>query len=136
VEVKSATLASGPRGVAFPDSVTARGSKHLRELTAVVGAGDRAVLLFVCNRTGVDELRPADEIDPVYGYYLRQARTSGVEVLAYGCELDVTRPGMFATLAGPVTVRLPAFEYQPKLPATGRARVKRGAKKQVRLRPA
>ena len=130
VEVKSVTLAAGERTAAFPDSVTTRGSKHLRELCNMVAAGHRAVLLFVCNRTNVDRVRPADEIDPVYGYTLRRARAAGVELLCYRAHMDAR--GM--AIAGRIPISLPAFEYIPPAPrrATASARIRRGAKKQLR----
>jgi sugar fermentation stimulation protein A len=88
VEVKSVTLGLG-RGIsAFPDSVTARGTRHLRELMAVAAAGDRAVLLFCAGRADTRVVRPADDIDPLYGQTLRQAAAAGVEILAYRCDIS------------------------------------------------
>ncbi len=89
VEVKNVTMFDGPERAAFPDSVTARGTKHLRELMKMVAEGQRAVLLFCCSRDGTKSIRPADEIDPLYGKTLREAVASGVEVLAYGCDVSV-----------------------------------------------
>ncbi|KPQ27499.1 MAG: sugar fermentation stimulation protein [Marinobacter excellens HL-55] len=86
VEVKNVTLAEGAQGY-FPDAVTERGQKHLRELMAQVANGDRAVLFFVVNHTGIEEVRPADHIDARYGQLLRQAHDAGVEVLAYRAAL-------------------------------------------------
>ncbi len=86
VEVKNVTLLQDGRGY-FPDAVTTRGQKHLRELMAQVANGDRAVLLFVVNHTGVREVRPADHIDPDYGRLLREAVDGGVEVVAYRADL-------------------------------------------------
>ena len=54
---------------------------------AQVALGDRAVLLFVVNHTGIETVRPADHIDPHYGQLLRQASDAGVEVLAYRANL-------------------------------------------------
>lgn len=88
VEVKSVTLRGGERMGAFPDSVTARGTRHLEELMAMVADGHRAVMLFCCNRTDARSMRPADEIDPVYGRTLRRAAAAGVELLAYRCEVS------------------------------------------------
>ena len=82
VEVKNVTLAEGGRGY-FPDAVTERGQKHLRELMAQVAKGDRGVLFFLVNHTGIEEVRPADHIDARYGQLLRQACEAGVEVVAY-----------------------------------------------------
>jgi sugar fermentation stimulation protein A len=90
VEVKSVTLSFGDRVSAFPDSVTKRGTKHLEELIRVVEAGDRAVMLFCCNRDDTSVVRPADEIDPVYGDTLRKAKAAGVELIAYRCDVSPT----------------------------------------------
>lgn len=87
VEVKNLTLAEEAGRGLFPDAVTARGAKHLRELIAVVAQGHRGVLMFCVQLSGVDRVAPADHIDPVYGQTLRRAVAAGVEVLAYGCRL-------------------------------------------------
>ncbi len=87
VEVKCATMGIAD-GAAFPDSVTARGTRHLEELIEVKQSGARAVLLFCVARDGVQLVRPADDIDPVYGATLRRAVHNGVEVLAYGCRVN------------------------------------------------
>jgi sugar fermentation stimulation protein A len=87
VEVKNVTLAEGGLGY-FPDAVTVRGTKHLRELMHVVQEGGRAVIFFCVQREDVEEFRPADHIDPVYGETLREALDSGVEALAYGACLS------------------------------------------------
>ncbi|HXZ48183.1 MAG TPA: DNA/RNA nuclease SfsA [Usitatibacter sp.] len=83
VEVKNVTAAVR-RGVAlFPDAVSDRGSKHLRELIRLKAAGRRPVQLYCVQRGDVREVRPADGIDPEYGRMLREATAAGVEVLAY-----------------------------------------------------
>lgn len=81
VEVKNVTLAEG-RVARFPDSVTTRGQKHLRELMAVRAQGHRAALVFWVFRGDCTEVRPADDIDPEYGTLLRAAARAGVELLA------------------------------------------------------
>ena len=87
VEVKNVTAAG--QGIAlFPDAVSARGAKHLRELMAVVAAGQRGVLCFCVQRGDVHEVRPADAIDPLYGATLRQALAAGVEAIAYRAEIS------------------------------------------------
>jgi sugar fermentation stimulation protein A len=87
VEVKNVTLAED--GIAlFPDAVTARGAKHLRELAAMAEAGHRAVLCFCVQRGDVEEVRPADLIDPVYGRTLREALARGMEAIAYRAEVS------------------------------------------------
>lgn len=88
IEVKSTTLVRG-RVALFPDAVTERGRKHLGELARVAEAGERAVQLFLVSRDDVDEVRPADDIDPRYGEALRDAARRGVEVLAWSTRTDV-----------------------------------------------
>jgi sugar fermentation stimulation protein A len=89
VEVKSVTLATGDGCSAFPDAITARGARHIRELLAVRAAGHRAVLLFVVQRSdGRKGFRPASEIDPVYAEALRQAHAAGLEVYAHLAEVS------------------------------------------------
>lgn len=83
VEVKNVTAAVDGGIALFPDAVSDRASKHLRELMAVAGAGDRAAIFFVVQRGDVTEVRPADEIDVKYGETLRAAREAGVELIAY-----------------------------------------------------
>lgn len=87
VEVKSLTLGEGEIGY-FPDAVTERGRKHLRELETMVEQGHRAVLFFCVQHNGVKVARPADHIDPKYGAALRQAHQNGVEVMAWQCDLS------------------------------------------------
>ncbi|NBA98200.1 DNA/RNA nuclease SfsA [Pseudomonas sp. R5(2019)] len=89
VEVKSVTLGfDGSPIAAFPDAVTQRGAKHLRELATLARQGVRAVQLYCVNLSGVEGVRPAVEIDPAYAQALRSAAAEGVEVLAYAVHLD------------------------------------------------
>jgi sugar fermentation stimulation protein A len=86
VEVKSVTLLEDPpsRGIGyFPDAVSERGAKHLRELIRMSQSDARSVLFFCVQHTGITEVRPADHIDSGYGKLLREALYSGVEMLAY-----------------------------------------------------
>jgi sugar fermentation stimulation protein A len=83
VEVKSATLSRIEGLAEFPDSVTKRGAKHLRALTAMVELGHRAVLFYLIQRTDCTSLAVAADIDPVYADTFAQARAAGVEVIAY-----------------------------------------------------
>ncbi|WP_165672868.1 DNA/RNA nuclease SfsA [Metapseudomonas otitidis] len=90
VEVKSVTLGfEGTPVAAFPDAVTTRGAKHLRELAHLAREGTRAVQLYCVNLSGIDAVRPAREIDPYYAQALADAQEAGVEVLAYGAELSL-----------------------------------------------
>ncbi|MBK6657416.1 MAG: DNA/RNA nuclease SfsA [Proteobacteria bacterium] len=83
VEVKNVTAAVSDGIALFPDAVSARGAKHLRELMRLKAEGLRAVLVYCVQRGDVEEVRPADGIDPLYGRTLREALAAGVEVLAY-----------------------------------------------------
>jgi sugar fermentation stimulation protein A len=88
VEVKSVTLGfDGSVVAAFPDAVTQRGAKHLRELAHLARDGVRAVQLYCVNLSGIEAVRPAVEIDAGYAAALREAKASGVEVLAYGVHI-------------------------------------------------
>ncbi len=87
VEVKSVSMGEGERG-AFPDSVTERGQKHVRELTALAQSGKRAVLLFLLMREGGLSVRPAKEIDAEYDRVLREGVKLGLEVLVYGIKFQ------------------------------------------------
>ena len=90
VEVKNVTAAAS-RGVAlFPDCVSERGSKHLRELIRLKARGFRPVQLYCVQRGDVREVRPADGIDHEYGRTLREAIAAGVEVLAYRARVSPT----------------------------------------------
>jgi sugar fermentation stimulation protein A len=81
VEVKNVTLLEGRQGF-FPDAVTARGSKHLRELIRCVEQGERAALVFCVQHTGVTSVRPAAHIDPLYSRLCEDAQAAGVEFYA------------------------------------------------------
>ena len=82
VEVKNVTLVEQGQAL-FPDAVTTRGQKHLRELMRVVREGDRGVIFFTVQRGDGAGVSPADAIDPEYGRLLRLALDNGVEALAY-----------------------------------------------------
>jgi sugar fermentation stimulation protein A len=88
LEVKNTTWPGSDGGLAFPDAVTARGLKHMRELAARVAKGDRAVLLFLANRAHGSFVRACHERDPEYAKALRQAHLAGVEVVAYRTRIE------------------------------------------------
>ena len=83
VEVKNVTLCSTANVASFPDAVTERGQKHLRELARAQADGYRAVIFFLVQRCEATAFTPADAIDPRYGQLLREVTAAGVEVLAY-----------------------------------------------------
>jgi len=83
VEVKNVTAAVAGGVAVFPDAVSDRGARHLRELMRLKAAGLRPVQLYCVQRGDVREVRPADSIDPEYGRTLRRALEAGVEVMAY-----------------------------------------------------
>ena len=103
LEVKNVTAAVQAGIALFPDAVSDRASRHLRELMEKVRAGHRAALCFCVQRDDVSEVRPADTIDPVYGRTLREASARGVEVLAYAARVSTEA----ALLYRPVPVRMP-----------------------------
>lgn len=82
VEVKNVTLVDNNTAY-FPDAVSKRGTRHLRELEQIVRDGQRGVILFCIQRNDAREFRPADHIDAEYGKQLRDSIAAGVEALAY-----------------------------------------------------
>lgn len=102
VEVKSVTLMEAEGQGLFPDAVSTRGSKHLRELAEIAQGGERAVLLFCVQHTGIEWVEPADAIDPAYGKALREAAAAGVEILAYRAEIRPEEASIALTRAVPV----------------------------------
>ncbi len=104
VEVKNVTLMEAGGEGYFPDAVSERGSKHLRELMAMVEQGNRAVLVFCVQHSGIKVVRPADHIDKVYGASLRAAIAAGVEVLAYAADLLPQQQSIALTHSLPVLV--------------------------------
>lgn len=88
VEVKSVTLSRQAGLAEFPDSVTARGTKHMGELAAMARAGHRAVLFYLVQRTDAARVTLAADIDPAYARAVAAAVADGVEVLAHGTRID------------------------------------------------
>jgi sugar fermentation stimulation protein A len=90
IEVKSTTWAKGKLAL-FPDTVTTRGQKHLRELEALVPEA-RVFMLYFINRSDCTSFSPGDSADPLYGTMLRQAVAAGLQVLP--CRFDITPTGI------------------------------------------
>ena len=89
VEVKNVTLVEGTTAL-FPDAVTTRGTKHLRELSEMVQQGHRAVIFYCIQRSDADSFRPASEIDHLYAKTLAKVIPLGVEALAYTAEVKTS----------------------------------------------
>lgn len=105
VEVKNTTMRrdlSPGAPAEFPDSVTARGAKHLDELSDMVREGHRAVMFYLVQRDDADSFTVAADIDPTYAERLKAAMLAGVEVVAYTCSVSPTE----IVVTTPVEVRL------------------------------
>jgi sugar fermentation stimulation protein A len=85
LEIKNVHLMRQPGLAEFPDAVTKRGAKHLDELSAMVAAGARAVMLFLIQIGSAQRFKLARDIDPAYGMAFDAARAAGVEIIAYRC---------------------------------------------------
>ena len=101
LEVKSVTLLENPvsHGVGyFPDSVSVRGTRHLRELKRVAIQGHRAILFFCVQHSGIQQVAPAAHIDPLYADTLIEAVEAGVEVLVYKVRFRGGKPTIHTSL--------------------------------------
>ncbi|MEM6620039.1 MAG: DNA/RNA nuclease SfsA [Pseudomonadota bacterium] len=108
VEVKNVHMRRTDDWAEFPDSITARGAKHLGELSAMVAAGHRAVMLYLVQRTDCARLRIAPDMDAAYARAFDAAVAAGVEMLCY--DTDITRDGIHLRRALPVATDLPTLE--------------------------
>lgn len=88
IEVKSVTLSRQPGLAEFPDSVTARGTRHLNDLSDMVRQGHRAMMLYLVQRTDCSRMTFAEDIDPSYAAAWRGATAAGVETLALDCQIS------------------------------------------------
>ncbi len=86
VEIKNCSLVEDGWAT-FPDAVTARGTKHLKELADLVAKGHRGVIFFCIQRTDAKRFRPAAHIDPLYARTLAEVSKKGVEIMAYQTEI-------------------------------------------------
>jgi len=86
VEVKSVSLVEGGVGK-FPDAPTQRGVKHLKELIALRRKGFRAAVLFISQRSDARSIISNDQIDPLFGEWLRKAHLASVELYGYNCSV-------------------------------------------------
>ena len=93
LEVKSVTLQAPQSSLGyFPDTISTRAHKHCRELMHVLDAPSnlpqRAVMLYLVQHTGISQVSPATHIDPTYAQLVAEAKSLGVEFLAYNCKMD------------------------------------------------
>ncbi|MCX8954248.1 DNA/RNA nuclease SfsA [Ruegeria sp. NA] len=88
IEVKSVTLSRQPGLAEFPDSVTARGTKHLGELAQMAAQGHRAIMLYLVQRTDCDRFALAADIDPAYAAAFEAAQAMGVERMICGTRIS------------------------------------------------
>ena len=93
VEVKSVTLRVNNQAQ-FPDSVSERGQKHLRELMDIKKSGLRSAMLFIVQREDIVSFAPASQIDSEYAKLLKTAHDAGVEILVYGCSMKPDSIGL------------------------------------------
>ena len=91
LEVKNVHLSRAKGLAEFPDCVAARSSRHLKELEAMAAGGDRAVVLFVVQRTDCEAFSACRELDSVFAAGLDHAAAAGVEVLVYACDVSTER---------------------------------------------
>ncbi len=98
VEIKNVTAADENGLAIFPDAVTQRGTKHLRELKAMVEAGHRAVIFFSIQREDVTGFRPAHEIDPLYAETLTEVLAAGVEAMAWQARVSPNEISLYQSL--------------------------------------
>jgi sugar fermentation stimulation protein A len=101
IEIKNVHFSREKGRAEFPDSVTARGTKHLGELTSMVAAGKRAAMLYLVQRSDTTSFALARDIDPIYGAAFDAAYAAGVEMFAYQCSVT---PEEIA-----ITTRLPVL---------------------------
>ena len=105
VEVKNVHLRREGDWAEFPDSVTARGARHLAELAAVAAAGQRAVMLYLVQRTDCGRFRLAADLDPTYARAFAAARAAGVEAIAHATRITPRASGSTARAGRPAAER-------------------------------
>lgn len=88
LEIKNVHMKRGD-AACFPDSVTARGTKHLSELSTMVAAGARAAMLYLVQREECSSFTLAADIDPTYVAAFHRARAQGVEMVCYACRVTL-----------------------------------------------
>lgn len=110
----AAQPADGNMIALFPDTVSERAQRHVRELMGVVASGHAAVCLFLVQRADCTRFAPCHAKDPQYGALLLQAAAAGVQMLAVGCELQPAASGGVVKLLGPLDVELD-YGHRPNM---------------------
>ena len=121
LEVKGVTL-SREKGLAeWPDCVSARGARHVRELAEKISEGDRAVVLFVVQRADCDRFAVCGDLDPMFAEAFDAALRAGVEALAYDCRIDLQGTSLRQAVAHAQASSSATRAFSPStLPATRR----------------
>ncbi len=98
LEVKNVHFSRQAGLAEFPDSVTARGARHLEEMAKMVEQGHRAVTLYVVQRTDCTRFAFSGDLDPAYAKAQGKAKAQGVESLAYSCQISPLEISLAAPL--------------------------------------
>ena len=88
LEVKNVTLVRKEKQAEFPDAITVRGRKHLKELTSAKKKGFESYILYLIQREDCKTFKIAEDIDPDYIIALNESLKNGVKMLCYDCKLN------------------------------------------------
>ena len=89
IEVKNVTL-SRTRDIAeFPDSITARGAKHINELIKASKKGYKIYIAYIIQREDCNQFVIAADLDPVYSKLLSKAKKNKLNILCYDCKFSL-----------------------------------------------
>ena len=88
IEVKNVTLIRKKKTAEFPDAITARGTKHLKELIIAKEKGFKSYIFYLLQMEGCESFKIAKDIDVQYNLAFNEALKSGVKILCYDCKLS------------------------------------------------
>ena len=88
LEVKNVTLSRKKSLSEFPDAITERGTKHLKELAKLPNKNIKAIMFYLVQRDDCTSFKIAQDIDPSYFDNFEKARKLGIEVICYNCSFD------------------------------------------------
>jgi len=88
LEVKNVTLLRDSKIAEFPDAVTSRGTKHLKNLINSIKKGYKPFVLFLTQIQGINNFKIAKDIDEEYYKNYLIAKKAGVNFIAYRCKLS------------------------------------------------